>query len=148
MFILTTAMEDSSFGLNGIKCVVVPFDLLKLIRVRLTYLGPRRRYFNICVQYYYVALLRAFPSRSSLRPGVASKRTDTGPDPTDLFPPSSAVCCFILALGNRPQGAKGFYIVIAISFALIMVYMLVRRPLSSRPLTSRARPERDSASRA
>lgn len=147
MFILTTAMEDSSFGLNGIKCVVVPFDLLKLIRVRLTYLRPRRRYFNICVQYYYVALLRASPSRSSLRPGVASKRTDlSGPDPTDLFPPSSAVCCFILALGNRPQGAKGFYIVIAISFALIMVYMLVRRRLSSRPLTSRARTERDSAS--
>jgi len=37
-----------------------------------------------------------------------------------------AVCCFILALGNRPQGSKGFYLVIAISFALIMVYMLVR----------------------
>ncbi|TNY17016.1 class II chitin synthase [Rhodotorula diobovata] len=68
MFILTTAMEDPSFGLNGIK------------------------YFNICVQYYYVALL---------------------------------VCCFILALGNRPQGSKGFYLVIAISFALIMVYMLI-----------------------
>ncbi|BGP49869.1 Chitin synthase 4 [Rhodotorula kratochvilovae] len=68
MYILTTAMEDPSFGLNGIQ------------------------YFNICVRYYYIALL---------------------------------LCCFILALGNRPQGAKGFYLVIAISFALIMVYMLI-----------------------
>ncbi|GAA5977405.1 hypothetical protein JCM10908_004966 [Rhodotorula pacifica] len=32
---------------------------------------------------------------------------------------------FILALGNRPQGSHGFYLVIMISFALIMVYMLV-----------------------
>ncbi|GAA5825607.1 hypothetical protein JCM3770_004760 [Rhodotorula araucariae] len=68
MYILTTAMEDPSFGLSGIK------------------------YFNICVRYYYIALL---------------------------------LCCFILALGNRPQGAKGFYLVIAVSYALIMVYMLI-----------------------
>ncbi|BGP01634.1 Chitin synthase 4 [Rhodotorula toruloides] len=35
------------------------------------------------------------------------------------------LCCFILALGNRPQGSHGFYLVIMISFALIMVYMLI-----------------------
>lgn len=68
MYILTTSMEDASFGLKGIH------------------------YFNRVVQYYYVALL---------------------------------LCCFILALGNRPQGSHGFYLIIIISFALIMVYMLV-----------------------
>ncbi|GAA5981861.1 hypothetical protein JCM11641_001922 [Rhodosporidiobolus odoratus] len=35
------------------------------------------------------------------------------------------LCCFILALGNRPQGSHGFYIVIMISFALITTYMLI-----------------------
>ncbi|BGP17974.1 hypothetical protein JCM10213_003981 [Rhodosporidiobolus nylandii] len=35
------------------------------------------------------------------------------------------LCCFILALGNRPQGAHGFYLLIMISFALITTYMLI-----------------------
>lgn len=47
------------------------------------------------------------------------------------------VCCFILALGNRPQGSHGFYLVIIISFALIMVYMLVS-PVAPEALWSAA----------
>ncbi|ORY77216.1 glycosyltransferase family 2 protein [Leucosporidium creatinivorum] len=34
------------------------------------------------------------------------------------------ICCFLLALGNRPAGAQTWYMVIIISFALITVYML------------------------
>ncbi|POY74474.1 hypothetical protein BMF94_2473 [Rhodotorula taiwanensis] len=47
------------------------------------------------------------------------------------------LCCFILALGNRPQGSHGFYLVIIISFALIMVYMLVS-PVAPEALWSAA----------
>ncbi|SCV73964.1 BQ2448_6394 [Microbotryum intermedium] len=35
------------------------------------------------------------------------------------------ICCFLLALGNRPAGAVAWYTTIAVSFALITVYMLV-----------------------
>ncbi|GAA5953586.1 hypothetical protein JCM21900_003352 [Sporobolomyces salmonicolor] len=35
------------------------------------------------------------------------------------------ICCFLLALGNRPQGSNGIYIFIMTSFALITVYMLI-----------------------
>ena len=34
------------------------------------------------------------------------------------------ICCFLLALGNRPAGAKTWYLVIIVSFALITAYML------------------------
>jgi chitin synthase len=81
------------------------------------------KYFNIVVKYYYIALLRAsiFPSTLS---SEADERNLLG-----------VVCCFILALGNRPAGSHGFYLVIMVSFALITTYMLVRRffPRSSFP---------------
>jgi chitin synthase len=35
------------------------------------------------------------------------------------------VCCFLLALGNRPQGSRGMYILIMSLYALMTVYMLV-----------------------
>jgi chitin synthase len=37
--------------------------------------------------------------------------------------------CFILALGNRPQGSKWGYTTAMIGFAFITVYMTVRRSL-------------------
>ncbi len=42
------------------------------------------------------------------------------------------VMCYILALGNRPQGAKWGYTLAFIGFALITVYMTVRlsKPLN------------------
>lgn len=36
------------------------------------------------------------------------------------------VMCFLLALGNRPQGAKWGYTLAFLGFALITVYMTVR----------------------
>ena len=36
------------------------------------------------------------------------------------------VMCFLLALGNRPQGANWFYTIAFIGFAVITVYMTVR----------------------
>jgi len=36
------------------------------------------------------------------------------------------VMCFLLALGNRPQGSKFGYTLAMIGFALITVYMTVR----------------------
>lgn len=36
------------------------------------------------------------------------------------------VMCFILSLGNRPQGAKWFYTLAMVGFALVTVYMTVR----------------------
>lgn len=65
------------------------------------------------MQYYYVALLRKAQGRHQIK------------TPRELTLRFSPVCCFILALGNRPQGSHGFYLIIIISFALIMVYMLV-----------------------
>ena len=38
------------------------------------------------------------------------------------------ITCFILALGNRPQGAKWGYTLAFVGFALITVYMTVRPP--------------------
>ncbi|GAA6064671.1 hypothetical protein JCM10212_001787, partial [Sporobolomyces blumeae] len=35
------------------------------------------------------------------------------------------VCCFLLALGNRPQGSRGMYILIMSLYAIMTVYMLV-----------------------
>ena len=35
------------------------------------------------------------------------------------------IACFILSLGNRPQGAKWFYTGAMIGFALITIYMTV-----------------------
>ena len=35
------------------------------------------------------------------------------------------VMCFLLALGNRPQGSKRFYTLAMIGFAVITVYMTV-----------------------
>ena len=40
------------------------------------------------------------------------------------------VLCYILALGNRPQGAKWLYTVAMIGFAIITVYMTVRSPIT------------------
>ena len=39
--------------------------------------------------------------------------------------------CFILALGNRPQGSKLGYTLAFIGFALITIYMTVSPPLPS-----------------
>ena len=36
------------------------------------------------------------------------------------------VTCFLLSLGNRPQGAKWFYTTAFLGFAVITVYMTVR----------------------
>ena len=36
--------------------------------------------------------------------------------------------CYILSLGNRPQGAKWGYTLAFVGFALITVYMTVRPP--------------------
>lgn len=41
------------------------------------------------------------------------------------------ILCYILALGNRPQGAKWGYTLAFIGFAIITVYMTVRPPLSA-----------------
>lgn len=46
------------------------------------------------------------------------------------------ICCFLLALGNRPAGAQTWYMVIIISFALITVYMLVSH-YSQKPVSGR-----------
>lgn len=98
MEILTTSLADDSFGLTGIK------------------------YFNTVVKYYYIALLRAFSV--SLFPlfSLLFRRTKADRDPR----PYHTVCCFILALGNRPAGSARFYLVIMVSFGLITTYMLVR----------------------
>ena len=37
------------------------------------------------------------------------------------------IMCFLLSLGNRPQGAKWFYTLAFLGFALITVYMTVCR---------------------
>lgn len=39
--------------------------------------------------------------------------------------------CFLLALGNRPQGAKWFYTMAFIGFAVITLYMTVRGVFTS-----------------
>lgn len=36
------------------------------------------------------------------------------------------IMCFILALGNRPQGSKWGYTLAMLGFALITIYMTVR----------------------
>ena len=36
------------------------------------------------------------------------------------------IMCYILALGNRPQGAKWFYTLAFIGFGIITIYMTVR----------------------
>ncbi|KAG6836145.1 hypothetical protein H0H93_010914 [Arthromyces matolae] len=66
--ILTTAMEDPSFNIHGIKIV------------------------NIILTYFYLGLL---------------------------------IMCFILSLGNRPQGSKLGYTAAFIGFGLITIYMTV-----------------------
>jgi hypothetical protein len=66
--ILSDAMEDPSFKLNGIHVL------------------------NVILEYFYVGLL---------------------------------LMCFILALGNRPQGSKLGYTLAFIGFALITIYMTV-----------------------
>lgn len=38
------------------------------------------------------------------------------------------IMCYILALGNRPQGAKWFYTLAFIGFAIITIYMTVCPP--------------------
>lgn len=37
--------------------------------------------------------------------------------------------CFILALGNRPQGSKWMFTLAFVGFAILTVYMTVRKPL-------------------
>jgi chitin synthase len=64
--ILSNAMEDPSFHINGIHIV------------------------NVILQYFYLGLL---------------------------------IMCFILALGNRPQGSKLGYTLAFIGFAIVTVYM-------------------------
>jgi chitin synthase len=66
--ILSTALEDPSFGLKGINIA------------------------NIILNYFYLGLL---------------------------------IMCFILALGNRPQGSKWGYTLAIVGFALITIYMTV-----------------------
>ena len=78
-----------------------------------THAGRNETPQNRVVQYYYVALLRKAQGRHQIK------------TPRELTLRFSPVCCFILALGNRPQGSHSFYLIIIISFALIMVYMLV-----------------------
>ena len=41
------------------------------------------------------------------------------------------IMCYILALGNRPQGAKWFYTLAFIGFAIITIYMTVYVPPNS-----------------
>lgn len=41
------------------------------------------------------------------------------------------ILCFLLALGNRPQGSKWGYTFAFIGFAVITVYMTVRRLLKN-----------------
>ncbi|KAG6826954.1 Chitin synthase 4 [Tricholoma furcatifolium] len=64
--ILTTAMEDPTFHITGIKIV------------------------NVILNYFYVGLL---------------------------------IMCFILSLGNRPQGSKWGYTMAFVGFAIVTVYM-------------------------
>lgn len=48
------------------------------------------------------------------------------------------IMCYILALGNRPQGAKWFYTLAFIGFAIITIYMTVcppNRPCATVTLT-------------
>lgn len=42
------------------------------------------------------------------------------------------IMCFLLSLGNRPQGAKWFYTMAFIGFALVTVYMTVSSSLTRR----------------
>lgn len=46
------------------------------------------------------------------------------------------IVCFLLALGNRPQGAKWFYTTAFLGFALITVYMTVRAATAYLPQRS------------
>ena len=45
--------------------------------------------------------------------------------------------CFLLALGNRPQGSKWFYTFAFLGFAVITVYMTVRLPCSFAALSAK-----------
>jgi chitin synthase len=65
---MANAMEDPSFGLNGIRVV------------------------NIILRYFYVGVI---------------------------------ITCFILALGNRPQGSKWGYTFAITGFAFITIYMTI-----------------------
>jgi chitin synthase len=67
--ILSGALEDNTFKLNGIHIV------------------------NIILDYFYLGLL---------------------------------IMCFILSLGNRPQGSKWGYTLAIIGFGFITIYMTVR----------------------
>lgn len=40
------------------------------------------------------------------------------------------ITCFLLSLGNRPQGAKWFYTTAFLGFAAITVYMTVRATIA------------------
>lgn len=57
------------------------------------------------------------------------------------------IASFLLALGNRPAGAKIWYLVIAVSYAVITVYMLVSWSWSSCALLCRDGDSREGATR-
>lgn len=99
--ILTSSLADPSFKITGI------------------------RYLNITLEYVYLGALGAFQAHShppsrSIRAHYLTCRSEYDP-----------VCCFLLALGNRPQGSRGMYILIMSLYALMTVYMLVS--LTPRP---------------
>jgi hypothetical protein len=47
----------------------------------------------------------------------------------EYFYVGMVLMCFILALGNRPQGSKWTFTLAFVGFAILTVYMTVREPL-------------------
>ena len=50
----------------------------------------------------------------------------------EYFYVGMVLTCFILALGNRPQGSKWTFTLAFVGFAILTVYMTVRKPLETR----------------